>query len=95
MNHTHTPELPRKVTLGDIQAKVMKVAYIRVPDTTLTFCVLTMENGFTVTGQSACVDPKEFSAAVGEQVAHNNAIDKIWDLEGYLLSQRRYEAGLK
>ena len=95
MNHTNTPELPRKITLGDIQAKVIKATYTRVPDTTLTICVLTLENGFIVTGQSACLDLKEFNAAVGEQIAHNEAIDKIWDLEGYLLSQRRYEAGLK
>lgn len=87
-------DLPKSVTLGDIQAKIKKTYYHVVPDTTLTICVLTLENGFNVTATSACVHPAKFSKAVGEQIAYNNAVEKIWELEGYLLSQRRFEAHL-
>jgi len=87
-------DIPAYLTLGEIQAKVKRTYYHVVPDTTLTICVLVLENGFTVTGTSACVDPAKFSKAVGEQIAYNNAIEEIWALEGYLLRQQRFEAGL-
>lgn len=51
----------------------------------LTFCVLVLENGFTVTGESACVSPENFDAEIGREVARENAVNKIWPLEGYLL----------
>jgi hypothetical protein len=53
-----------------------------------------MQNGFTILGQSSCVDPKEFNIALGEKYAYEDAIDKSWQLEGYLLAERRYQAGL-
>ena len=58
----------------------------------LTFCVLVLRNGFTVTGESACVSPENFDAAIGRKVARAKAIEKIWPLEGYLLKQRLHEA---
>lgn len=59
-----------------------------VPLSLLTFCVLVMRNGFTVTGESACASPQSFDAAIGRRVARENAIAKAWQLEGYLLKQR-------
>jgi hypothetical protein len=53
----------------------------------LTFCVITLKNGFTVTGESACASPENFDAEIGRKVARDNAINKIWMLEGYLLKQ--------
>lgn len=57
----------------------------------LTFCVLVLENGFTVTGESACASPENFDAEVGRKIARQNAVNKIWLLEGYLLKQKLYE----
>lgn len=54
----------------------------------LTFCVLVLKNGFTVTGESACASPENFNAAAGQKAARNNAIGKIWPLEGYLLREK-------
>lgn len=51
----------------------------------LTFCVLVLRNGFTVTGESACASPENFDAAIGQQIARKNAIDKVWPLMGYQL----------
>ncbi|WP_416778324.1 Gp49 family protein [Xenorhabdus budapestensis] len=59
---------------------------------TLTFCVLTLENGFTVTGESACASPENFDAEIGRKIARQNAVNKIWSLEGYLLKQKLYDA---
>lgn len=57
----------------------------------LTFCVLVLRNGFTVTGESACASPENFDAEIGRKIARENAVQKIWMLEGYLLKQRLSE----
>ena len=51
----------------------------------LTFCVLTLRNGFTVTGESACASPENFDVQVGRAIARENAVQKIWPLLGYEL----------
>jgi hypothetical protein len=54
----------------------------------LTFCVLVLQNGFTVTGESACASPENFDAEVGRKIARANAVNKIWPLMGYALKQQ-------
>ena len=51
----------------------------------LTFCVLVLRNGFTVTGESACASPENFDAVIGRRIARQNAVQKIWPLMGYEL----------
>lgn len=60
----------------------------------LTFCVLVLKNGFTVTGESACASPENFDPEVGRKAARQNAVNKIWALEGYLLKQALHEGAL-
>ena len=57
----------------------------------LTFCVLTLANGFAVTGESACASPDNFDADIGRKVARQNAVQKIWPLMGYALKQRLHD----
>ncbi|WP_171890566.1 Gp49 family protein [Klebsiella pneumoniae] len=57
----------------------------------LTFCVLVLRNGFTVTGESACASPENFDPEIGRKIARENAVNKIWMLEGYLLKQKLSE----
>lgn len=54
----------------------------------LTFCVLVMKNGFTVTGESACASPENFDAELGKKIARTNAIAKVWPLMGYELRSK-------
>lgn len=54
----------------------------------LTFCVLVLRNGFTVTGESACASPENFDADIGRKIARQNAEQKIWPLMGYELKSR-------
>lgn len=54
----------------------------------LTFCVLVLRNGFTVTGESACASPENFDADLGRKIARQNAISKMWPLMGYALKER-------
>ena len=73
-----------------IQDTVKKCEFHKLTDV-LTVCVLTLQNGFTVTGESACASPENYDKAVGEKIAGENAVKKIWLLEGYLLKQRIFE----
>ena len=91
----HQEKIPNKVTMSDLQAKVKMTRYQRLEGTTTTICEITLENGYTLVGTSACVDPKEFNQALGEKYAFERAFEQMWALEGYLLKQRRFEAGLE
>ena len=51
----------------------------------LTFCVLVLRNGFTVTGESACASPENFDAEVGRKIARQKAVEKVWPLLGFRL----------
>lgn len=57
----------------------------------LTFCVLVLKNGFTVTGESACASPENFDAEIGKKIARQNAVQKIWPLMGYALRNKLVE----
>ena len=58
------------------------------PLSLLTFCVLVLKNGFTVTGESACASPENFDAEIGRKIARQNAAQNIWPLMGYELRSR-------
>lgn len=60
---------------------------------TLTFCVLILKNGFTVTGESACASPENFDPEIGKKIAYENAREKIWMLEGCLLKEELSKGG--
>jgi len=76
---------------GIAHAKPPEVADSGVSLGLLTFCVLVLRNGFTVTGESACASPENFDAEIGRKVARQNAVQRIWPLMGYELKQRLHE----
>lgn len=82
------PTGPR-VTLEGILAKVKGEEFFRVGPT-LTICVLTLENGTHLVGESACVAVENFDEAKGRELARQDALAKAWPLEGYLLRERLY-----
>lgn len=63
-------------------------AFDHEPLSLLTFCVLVLHNGFTVTGESACASPENFNAEIGRRIACENAMAKIWPLLGYELRSK-------
>ena len=65
----------------------------RGPLDLLTFCVLILQNGFTVTGESACASPENFDADIGRKIARDNAVQKIWPLMGYALKAQLAAGG--
>lgn len=91
-----------RVTPSDVEANIVGEYYFNgldaaaascVPNhfdnlSVLTFCVLVLKNGFTVTGESACASPENFDAEIGRKIARQNAVQKIWPLMGYALKEK-------
>lgn len=75
-----------KLSEADIESKIVKEEYYTLGQKT-TACVLTLENGFEVTGISACVCAKNYSQEIGAPYARKKAVDLIWSAEAYLLQQ--------
>jgi exopolyphosphatase/pppGpp-phosphohydrolase len=71
-----------------IDAAIVSEMYHVFPGTTMTVCALTLRNGYIVTGESAAASPQNFDQAIGRKIARDNARNKIWALEGYLLRER-------
>lgn len=85
----------KSVRIEQILERIQSEQYYQFPGTTLTVCCLTLTNGFNVTGESACVDMSFFDKKLGEDIAKANAIEKIWQLEGYLLKEKMHTCTCK
>lgn len=77
-----------RLTPDHIDSVITKKAFYIFPDTTVTVCCLTLDNGFNVTGNSAAASKENFDKEIGEKIAFENARNKIWELEGYLLKNK-------
>jgi len=88
-------KLRNKLNLEFIESKIKDKKFIILEDGRTTICNLYLENGFTVRGESACVDPVNFNKEIGEEIAFLNAKEKIWLLEGYLLQEKLYQSKMR
>ena len=78
----------------DIDATIVDEKYHVFDGTTLTVACLILKNGFTVTGESAAASAENFDEEIGRKIARENARNKIWALEGYLLRNELYKKRL-
>ena len=81
-----------RLTPDMIDAAIVSEQYHVFHGTTLTVCCLTLRNGFIVTGESAAASPENFDQAIGRKIARENARNKIWAFEGYLLREKLHAA---
>lgn len=77
-----------RVTPENLESVIVSEQYHVFAGTTFTACLLTLKNGYTVLGESACASPENFNAELGRKIARENAKNKIWSLEGYLLREK-------
>lgn len=75
-----------------IDAAIVSEQYHVFPNTTFTVCLLTLRNGYSVCGESAAASPENFDDAIGRKIARQNARNKIWALEGYLLREKLHNS---
>ena len=81
-----------RLTPDLIDAAIVDEAYYIFPGTTTTICRLTLKNGYGTIGESAAVSLENFDQEIGRKVARENARAKIWNLEGYLLKDKLFNA---
>ena len=75
-----------RVTFDGLQANIVGRKFVQ--HDLLTICILTLKNGFTVVGKSACAVPGNFKLDVGQRLAEQDAIGQVWPLMGYELKSK-------
>ena len=80
-----------RVTEDMICSKIKNIDFTVMPSGKAVVCEITLENGFTVRGESAVVDPANFILEIGQNIAFTHAVDKTWEVEGYLMQERKYQ----
>ena len=75
----------KRITPEMLDAEIIGEEYHVFPGSCLTVCCLTLKNGFTVTGESACASPENFNSEIGQKIARANAREKLWPLLGFRL----------
>jgi Phage protein (N4 Gp49/phage Sf6 gene 66) family len=84
-----------KVTSAFIKAHIARVTFNRQPGTALTQCLICLDNGFVVLGESSCADPAHETDSIGQAVAYDSAFLKLWPLYGFLLAEARYHNAME
>ena len=84
-----------RLTLKQVLATITDTEY-HVLQGTITICILTLRNGYRLIGKSVCVSAENFNAGLGQDIARSEAVNQIWQLEGYMLKERlHYRATLE
>jgi hypothetical protein len=81
-----------RVTEDAIKARIAETRFHRIGET-VTLCSIHLDNGYSVRGESACVDPANYRAEIGEKLAYQDAFRKLWPLLGFLLAEGRFRRG--
>jgi hypothetical protein len=87
-------ELQRKLSQSPAPRVTEELIESRITDTrferfseTVTVCEIKLDNGYSVRGESACVNPENYNQEIGEKIAYDNAFNKLWPLFGFLLAE--------
>ena len=83
-----------RVTAESIERRIQKVEFHRLPGTTCTLCNITLDNGYSVRGESACVDTRNYNEDVGQTLAKKDAFQKLWPLFGFLLAEMKFRSAV-
>ena len=84
------------ISKADVFEKIKDQTYYVFPGTTVTTCLLTLENGAKILGVNyGAIDPERHDCDQGRLNAYEDAFEKIWELEGYLLREKLTTQELK
>jgi hypothetical protein len=75
-----------RVTPEYMHSRISNVDFTKLTDT-VTICNITLDNGYSVRGESACVKPENYNKEIGEKIAYENAFKQLWSLFGFLLAE--------
>lgn len=80
-----------RLTPEHIDSIIVSATYTSLPSGKKMICELTLKNGFTVIGEASVVSKENFNEQIGMRISYDNARNKIWQLEGYLLQQQLFK----
>lgn len=78
-----------RVTKEAMEDRIESVTYNRFSET-VTICQINLDNGYSVRGESACVNPENYNSDIGNRIAYDNAFQKLWPLFGFLLAEDQF-----
>lgn len=77
-----------RVTKEYMESRIARKVTSKLPFTeTVTICHLELDNGFSVRGESACVNLANYNQEIGEKIAYDNAFQKLWAFFGFVLAE--------
>src|SRR3954452_17408511 len=76
-----------RVTKEYMESRIANTAFTRLGET-VTHCRIVLDNGFSASGESACVNPENYNQQIGEKIAYDNAFRQLWPLFGFLLAEK-------
>jgi hypothetical protein len=78
-----------RVTKDYIESRIKQVGYFKIGET-VTICNIFLDNGYSVRGESACVNPENYNQKIGERIAYDNAFSELWPLFGFMLAEKNF-----
>jgi hypothetical protein len=82
-----------RVTKEGIQSRIAITSFHHLVDVpTVTICNIVLDNGYSVRGESACVNLENYNEEIGNKIAFDNAFSKLWPLYGFLLAEDNLRA---
>jgi len=77
-----------RVTKEYIESRIPQSPEFTRIGETITHCRIVLDNGFSVSGESACVNAENYNQEIGERIAYDNAFRQLWPLFGFLLAEK-------
>lgn len=74
----------KSVTLQDVENSIVVESYIK-QGKKITVCHLTLTDGFEVVGISGVVNPDNYNSEIGNKIARDKALDRVWQHLGSIL----------
>lgn len=75
------------VTQKMVDESIRSISYTMLPSGKHMVCEIILKNGFSVIGSNATVSKDTFNIEMGKNYSYKAAMDKVWELQGFLLSE--------
>ncbi len=69
-----------------IQAQCLEKVWEPFPG--ITIVAWNLPNGFTISDQSGCIDPKSYDREIGVGICREHLRDQLWKLYGFALKEQ-------
>lgn len=84
-----------RVTEEEVKAAIKKAEYTLLQDGRTTICLITLDNGYTVRGESSCVCKENYEQELGERFSYERAFNKAWEMMGFRLADRLHQKRMR